>query len=53
MLRPWSIVVSLAALVGALCAVVSSSDALADSKVLARGRVETPEYTVVRQGGGP
>jgi len=53
MLRPWSIVVSLAALVGALCAVVSSSsDALADSKVLARGRVETPEYTVVRQGAG-
>lgn len=52
MLRPWSIVVSLAALVGGLCAVVSSSDALADSKVLARGRVETPEYTVVRQGAG-
>ena len=43
MLRPWSIVLSLAALVGALGALLSSSDELAVDKLHAHRRVEEPE----------
>lgn len=49
--RPWSFV-ALAALAGALILLVSPTAARGDSKLLARGRVETPAYTVVKQGAG-
>jgi len=47
MSRCWSIVASLAALAGAVTVLASPPDALADSKLLVRGRVEKPTYTVV------
>lgn len=49
--RPWSIV-ALTALAGALIVLVSPTAARGDSKLLARGRVEMPAYTVVKQGAG-
>jgi len=50
MLRPWSILVSLAALAGAVF--VFTNESRADSKLLVRGRVEHPAYTVVKRGEG-
>jgi hypothetical protein len=52
MLRPWSLVVSLAALAGAVTVFASANESRADSKLLVRGRVEQPAYTVVRRGEG-
>lgn len=52
MLRTWSTLAAVGAAVGALVSVTHSSDALADSKLLARGRVEHPSFTVVEQGAG-
>jgi hypothetical protein len=52
MLRPWSLVVSVAALVGAVTVLVSANESRADSKLLVRGRVEQPAYTVVQRGEG-
>lgn len=50
--RFWSTVAALGAAAGALAGVVMSSEALADSKLLARGRVEHPDFTVVEQAAG-
>lgn len=50
--RPWSTLVAVGVTVGVLAGVTRPSDALADSKLLARGRVEHPDFIVVERGVG-